>query len=481
MMDVDRLKIDELNFELYVRGIAPEGNMDHKRKLLRSRLRIERSMPTTCPTVDLEPGEHLQACEDKLNEVEAELRDLVAPILDNTHRRLYTRLTHVHGRLDLLSTEGIFTAVKSSCVSRCLLLFEDLESKTNAVSASDTSSTEDLMQHHEPSAHPVTPNPTVDAATSRVRISTPVPEFTIPRDTRFTSFRRPSNISRFSGFPSETTVHVNPLAINKWGVQFNGESGLSSFLERIEELRVARGVSKEQLFTAAVELFVGNALIWYRSVRDSINSWEELISALRSTFLPGDYEYELWEEIRNRTQGALEPVAVYIAVMESLFRRLPSPPSECTRVTFIRRNLLPALYSQLATEFITTVSGLTSLCKTLEDAHKHAKKFKGPPAANSGLMEPDLAYRKPFSHLAAVHDFAEERSVLRPVPVVDAIAAPSRVAAPVATFRCWNCGESSHRSAVCPSPPRRHCYRCGEVGVTVRTCPKCSGNAVQRR
>lgn len=273
-MDVDKLRVDELDFELLIRGLETEGNGDHKRKILRSRLRIERSMPTTNPLVELDPGEHLQACDNKLIEVEQELRDTVGPISDNVYKRLHTRLVHAHGRVDLLVTDGLFSAVKANLTSRCLALFEDLQVRYQTA----TSVVEDLMAFASEALVGIAglggeiESPGVaDVPPTRVRISTPVEEGTMTREPRFTSLRRPSTINNRSTFvPSEPSYPVNNLAIHKWGITFNGDAGLSSFLERIEELRAARGVSKGQLFTAAVEFFSGNALVWFRSIRDTV-------------------------------------------------------------------------------------------------------------------------------------------------------------------------------------------------------------------
>ncbi|KAK4885622.1 hypothetical protein RN001_001893 [Aquatica leii] len=154
---------------------------------------------------------------------------------------------------------------------------------------------------------------------------------------------------------------------------------VENFLERIEELRVSRGVSKDQLFLSAVEFFSGNALIWYRSIRDNVHNWNELEHALRRTFLPCDYENSLWDEIRNRTQGDNEPVAIYIAIMENLFKRFSSVPSEITRLSVIKGNLQPYLQSQLTLQLICSISELTRTCRLLEDSQVRTNKFKPPP------------------------------------------------------------------------------------------------------
>ncbi|KAK4885930.1 hypothetical protein RN001_002201 [Aquatica leii] len=101
--------------------------------------------------------------------------------------------------------------------------------------------------------------------------------------------------------------------------------------------------------------------------------------ALRRTFLPCDYENSLWDEIRNRTQGDNEPVAIYIAIMENLFKRFSSVPSEITRLSVIKGNLQPYLQSQLTLQLICSISELTRTCRLLEDSQVRTNKFKPPP------------------------------------------------------------------------------------------------------
>jgi hypothetical protein len=51
------------------------------------------------------------------------------------------------------------------------------------------------------------------------------------------------------------------------GIAFSGkvsEMSINSFLERVEEYRVARGVSTQELLVSAVDLLEGPTLIWYR-------------------------------------------------------------------------------------------------------------------------------------------------------------------------------------------------------------------------
>ncbi|KAK9873278.1 hypothetical protein WA026_021767 [Henosepilachna vigintioctopunctata] len=73
---------------------------------------------------------------------------------------------------------------------------------------------------------------------------------------------------------------------------------------------------------------IGEALVWYRSVRSSITDWKTFVEEVRAEFEPYDYDNKLLDEIRHRTQGTHESIGLYLATMGSLFNRLKVPISE---------------------------------------------------------------------------------------------------------------------------------------------------------
>ncbi|KAF2891887.1 hypothetical protein ILUMI_14286, partial [Ignelater luminosus] len=125
--------------------------------------------------------------------------------------------------------------------------------------------------------------------------------------------------------PAVQTHHSSKsIPVYKWNLQFSVDSkglGVNSVLERVSELAASRNVNKDELFDSAIELFSGKALIWLRSIKSSLVDWNSLVSALKRDFLPSDYEDQLWKKIKNRKQGVIESVTMFIATMESFFRR----------------------------------------------------------------------------------------------------------------------------------------------------------------
>lgn len=90
----------------------------------------------------------------------------------------------------------------------------------------------------------------------------------------------------------------------------------------MEELCRSRNVSKTQLLHSAGDLFVDVAKVWYRANFREFHTWEQMVKGLREEFHPPDYDMEIYEEIRKRTQGKFESIGIYFALMTTLFGNL---------------------------------------------------------------------------------------------------------------------------------------------------------------
>jgi hypothetical protein len=236
--------------------------------------------------------------------------------------------------------------------------------------------------------------------------------------------------------------------LNKWNVKFNGRGNPHSFLERVEELASAYGMSTSKLFSSAVCLFVDEGLTWYRGIKSQVTTWEELHDLLINEFQAVDYEYRLLGEIRSRTQGKEEPVHIYFSVMSCLFSRLKKKLSEEEKLEILMHNIRPNFMQQLSLVNISSVNELKAVLRRFEDAKQMADLFHEPSRL---ILNPEFSYKNP-----------PLRSVFSVTP------------ADTKRF-CERCKSDGHSLNNCKADKRIKCFECGLIGYTKRSCPKCSG------
>lgn len=269
------------------------------------------------------------------------------------------------------------------------------------------------------------------------------------------------NLYRFSPTQEDTSATSRPryVPVYKWGLKFdNSGSSIASFLERVEELRRARGVTHQELYEFAVDLFAGSALVWYRAASIRIQSWHQLTKELREVFQPADYDIRLHQEIFNRLQGDNEPIDLYIAAMEGLYGRLAVPVPEPTCLAQIYNNLHPQLQDRLALCSIHTLEQLRSMGRRAEAGRLSAVRVR-PTTTGGTTLEPDLAYQ----------DQSHRRKLLSG-RVAGVQPSDSDRQDPV----CWNCEGKGHRFRFCRQPKRRFCFGCGKEDVFKRDCIRCN-------
>lgn len=274
--------------------------------------------------------------------------------------------------------------------------------------------------------------------------------------------------------------------VSQWNLKFDGLAGVNDFLEGVEELRSACGITKEQLMGASIVLFKGVALDWFRANVPQSGSWDNLVTRLRLAFLPSGYEEDVWADIRTRTQGQLERSITYISVMQNLFNKLAEKPSEQTRVRVITRNLLPYLQSQLALSDFASVSELTTTCQRVEEAQARIQCFKPPPtnpllvSERESMYDP-RKYRQRVNTIETLPNSSPQSRVLEQArPSYSEQARPShteQASSTTANLICWNCRQRGHVKRDCRQPRTKHCFGCGRPDTVKSNCPRCSGNS----
>lgn len=432
-MEINRLSQDELVYELQIRGVTTVTVVEEMRRTLRQLRKLEKSENFTWPDYPFTFKDDETALKAKLTELEGLVDKFTGGVDSSDFKKISTKLTHAVGRLNRSApTTDNERKSRSTLLVSFLQLSSKLEGKTKPLVRSSTK-IEILQTSGSGSAQ------TSNAAGSS---------------------SQPGSADELSDIEEGVEVSL-PLAgvksvpVMRWNLKYSGDNkvlSLSAFLERVEELMVARNVTKKQTFDSALDLFSGRALVWYRSVRKTLSNWDELVDALRAEFQPLDYDEQLYDEIRRRTQGSNESISLYISIMSNLFTRLSFVVPETNQLRIISRNLSPFYQSQLALADIQTLDELKALGRKLERCKAYVETYVPPPRRNQSL-EPDLACVSSSSSLASVETTHKT------------------------ALKCWNCGELGHLAIRCSRPPRKHCYKCGEPEVTVRNCPRCTLNS----
>lgn len=403
-MDVTLLTRTELSYELTARGYknVEARTVPEMRKIITRCLKSETvTGPQTHDDIDLDPTTEIDICTAKLTELkDTEIKGTEQSL---EYRRFFTKIAHLLGRIARIKIDN----------ADLIPIIRKLR--------------DDVINLEKRILESIPPNGT----DNDVPIATPT--------------------------VTEPTPKRKQIPVSQWGLTFSGDNdqtSIGAFLERVEEFRISRNLTSEELFNSAVELLRGSALIWFRAIKTEIHTWEELAHRLRQEFESYDYEHELWKEIRARTQGPQERVGPYFACMVNLFARLPRPATDDEKLAILRRNMAPYFIHHTGLLEFTSVEQLRDTCKRLEANRARAENFQPPPTNKRKLLEPDLACQ----------------SQSRPAVTRLEGSRPPNISK---NILCWNCRKPGHLYSVCRAPRTKFCYSCGTVNQTKASCPKC--------
>ncbi|KAK9700984.1 Reverse transcriptase (RNA-dependent DNA polymerase) [Popillia japonica] len=397
-MELERLSKDELAYELAILGVTTVTTVEEMRKTLRRMRKLAKHGSFVRPAhpftvaVDLAAmrktlrrmrklAKHgsfvrpahpftvavdLAALTGLSTEIKALLDTFAGSRASTEYKKLEAKLSHATGRLGRVVAS---TEEEKEQVSRLLVAFSEysmtLRSKAKHFARSSTLNASTVTALEGMSG----PSSSSEAEDS---------------DTDQGAQGRVDARSRESQMKS--------VPVMRWNLKYSGDNSVLSFnafIERVEELMNARGVSRDQVFAQALDLFSGRALIWYRANRRLVSCWDELVVALREEFQAPDYDEQLFDEIKDRTSGSVLKDLTRVSVPEG------------NRIKIMVRNLSPFYQSQLGLVEIKSVEELLSIGRKLEWRKTCAERYVPPPRRQQS-MEPDLAYMSSGSSVASV-------------------------------------------------------------------------------
>lgn len=259
-------------------------------------------------------------------------------------------------------------------------------------------------------------------------------------------------------------------------LKFNGKTCVRAFIQRVNEFISARNIESSKILSYATEIFEGDALHWYRAIRDSIGTWNELSVHLRNDFSQHDYDYRLLNEIRSRTQGASESITIYLSIMQGMFSRLTKVVSDEDKLEILLHNIRPCYASVLAmaTESIT-IDSLRTMCRNYEAVQARLSHFSEPPKATADTLAPEFSYRGSSNTNTNKQPNQGSSGRSSDKHQVSALSTqPKPKPKPKSKPMCLRCRDTSHILKDCRADRTLVCFKCGLKGYTSRNCPKCN-------
>lgn len=445
-LNVGRLAKAELSYHLRIRGVTEDTTVGIMRSTLRGLLKLEKSTSFVAPPYPFTFADDKEAIEVGLPEIKNLISKFQGTLSSSEYAKITAKIGHYTARANNCNpSKEDEKNIRSKFLVQLVTLSSQIESKAK-----------------HPDRASATQNPSQSLGSREVSEE---------EDSADDDYKRVSS-------PKVSPATVKSIPVSKWNLTYSGNNhiiSLNAFLERVEETCIARNTTHTELFTSALDLFTDRALIWYRANRKDFTCWNDLVQGLRDEFLPVNYDDQLMEEVKHRTQGQNESIGLYLSVMSNLFARFTHKISDANQLKILMKNILPFYQTQLGLVEITSIPQLLKLCRQLEARRVSVESFAPPPGRNKAL-EPDLAYIQVTSNLADVNINSTASAVDNRISNANTNnnRSDNTNRTRLNSQNCWNCGQLGHRSSQCRQTRTKHCFRCGHPNVTVVNCPKCS-------
>lgn len=429
------LQKSELRYEVAIRGETPSDNVEGLRRQVNKLTQLYPADEILDSVFEFK--EDANGCLETLTKIKTNIETLKISYNEALFNRTLSWLNHLSHRI--LRTER---PEKPEDIA----LFDRIQKQFNLYNAA-------LAEHLKTTEPKASTSTSENYATDKVDTDTPTSGINV----------------------AVTCSRENSYDFSK--LHYNGVSCVRSFIQKIEEFRVSKGVPESKMLSSAGDIFTEGALHWYRSIRGSIYDWHTLLEQLRESFDLPDYDYRMSAEIRNRTQGDEESITVYLAIMDGMFSRLSGPLTEEAKLEIILHNIHPRYTVSIAgNPNIETIKDLKSICKNYERIKAFSDNYREPTSNAASLLAPEFCYHsqkrrdtRPFFNN---NPSMQTKHYNKPDSQNYKLSEVSTSA--VATPFCMRCRVNTHSMRDCTAERTIFCFGCGEKGVRKPECPKCN-------
>lgn len=250
--------------------------------------------------------------------------------------------------------------------------------------------------------------------------------------------------------------------LRRWPIRFSGDSKVSvlEFLNKLEDLKSCYGVAEEAILRGLPMFLDGRALQWYRLNKEYFQSWDLFTMKLKERFIDASFPSRLEDEIKRRTQAPDEKFSDYVTCIHTLLNQLEPKPLNSVVLERVWSNAHPSYRSYIRRTDFTSLNQLIRLANEFEHNKYLEAQYQAPPRVEQSLV-PETAFKDgPHAvkggRLCMIYGKPNTTGNNRP------------------KLTCWNCHSTEHGFRQCKKPRESvFCFRCGQKGVTVRSCDKC--------
>lgn len=393
-LDIDCLRKNELLYEIKVKGqdVSDDVTVDELKKILRALKGTVDKEFSKKYLSSLDPSDELKVCSEKYIEV-----------LNANHvscfKKCRTLLNHIILRLDrLIISNEDQRLTKINLLTDTYTLLRNLKCGLAGTSASTVTDAPPRVDHHENTASPV------------------------------------------------TSKHFLGLLL-KLNLHFDGEGPVHDFVSKLEDFINFSKIPPAEFLENISYVLSGEALVWYKSVKEQISSAHQFIDLIKIEFQSVESERSLLNQIKTRLQQPNEKIRTFINIMRYLFTRLVEPLPESEQLQIIMTNMSPFYISRLSLTEVSSIDHLKQLCLKLEVA-KHRCEHRG--------------YLNPGSDVI-ISELTPPKANLKTKSSLNTVA-----------LKCLKC-DGSHHYRDCQTYVGIHCFKCKKPGTLSRDC-SCSKN-----
>ncbi|XP_047021785.1 activity-regulated cytoskeleton associated protein 2-like [Helicoverpa zea] len=233
---------------------------------------------------------------------------------------------------------------------------------------------------------------------------------------------------------------------------------VEAFLSTISTYKKIEALSNDNAIEGLTLLLIGEASIWWLGVKDTITSWQEAVSLIRSTFAPKRPAYLVYDEIVCDKQQSPVGTELFVAKKRALMEELPKPsltPSQGLDLLYTSLHI--SFRDRIPRDSIATFEEFLSKVRQLEETVA-ARSMSSNTSASSAGRRLRCTFCRAYGH--------NERECRKKTAKQgkDKTARTNATATPAASK---------------PTPGHKiTCYGCGEPGVVRSKCPKCNKSNV---